>query len=368
MTVAQVAAVVVGVTVTVATGLSAVRTVVLPRDDQALLTRSVLGAVRVAFEQFSRLGRGYRFRDAVMARYAPIALICVAGTWVAIVLAGGTLVFWGLDVGSWRAAFALSGSSLTTLGFTQATGQWAHLASVVEAVVGLGLVALLIGYLSTMYASFQRRELSVAMLSARAGDPPSAQVLLARHHRIGRLEALFELFAEWEKWFADVEETHTSQPGLAWFRSPVPERSWVTAAGAVLDSAALLTAAVDEPTRAEPQLCIRGGSLALRRIARTFSIPYDDDPAVDDPIAIDRSEFDATCAALEEAGVPMRPDRDQAWRDFAGWRVNYDEVLIALAGRLNAPQAPWSSDRGSLRARDRRSRSRRNLSPPTRSP
>ena len=163
-----------------------------------------------------------------------------------------------------------------------------------------------------------------------------------------------ELFTAWETWFVDIEETHTSQPGLAWFRSPLPGRSWITAAGAVLDGAALVTAVVDAPPSAEPQLCIRAGFLSLRRIADAFGIGYEPDPRPDDPISIDRSEFDDACRRLAEGGVPIKADLDQAWRDFNGWRVNYDEVLVALAGRLMAPTAPWSSDRSSLGSRRRR--------------
>ena len=346
---AHVVSVAVGSAVIVATGLSAVRTVVLPRGDQALLTRGVFAAVHGVFAAVARLGRTYRFRDQVMARYAPFALILVAGAWVTGVLFGGTLVFWGLGVGSWHVAFHLSGSSLTTLGFASATGEWAHLVGIIEATIGLGLVALLIGYLSTSYASFQRRELAVSLLETRAGDPPSAVVMLVRHHVIGRSDAILDLYLTWEQWFADIEETHTSQPGLAWFRSPLPGRSWITAAGAVLDAAALTLSAVDAPQPAEPQLCIRAGFLSLRRIATTFGIAFDADPAPDDPISIDRSEFDEACARLAAVGIPLRTDSDAAWRDFVGWRVNYDEVLVSLAGRLMAPTAPWSSDRSMIR-------------------
>lgn len=353
MTAPHAAAVVIGSVAVAAVGSSAVRTVVLPRGDQALLTRAVFASVRGAFGGVARLGRTYAFRDKVMARFAPFALIAVAATWVTVVLIAGTLVFWGLGVGSWHAAFQLSGSSLTTLGFTQATSEWSHLAAIIEAMVSLGLVALLIGYLSTTYASFQRRELAVSLLEVRAGSPPSAVEMLLRHNRIERIDVIMDLFVSWETWFVDIEETHTSQPGLAWFRSPLPDRSWITAAGAVLDGAALVTSAVDAPLSAEPQLCIRAGFLSLRRIADAFGIDYDPDPAADDPISIDRSEFDDACRRLAEGGVPVRADRDQAWRDFNGWRVNYDEVLVALAGRLMAPTAPWSSDRSSLGSRRR---------------
>jgi hypothetical protein len=99
---------------------------------------------------------------------------------------------------------------------------------------------------------------------------------------------------------------------------------------------------------------VRSGFTALRAIARFFRIPHPTDPAPDDPISIGRDEWEDACRELERVGVPLKADRDQAWRDFAGWRVNYDIPLITLAGLLVAPYAPWSSDRslsGSLRLR-----------------
>src|SRR5207247_4111385 len=103
--------------------------------------------------------------------------------------------------------------------------------------------------------------------------------------------------------------------------------------------------AVDIPREVQAEFCIRAGYLALRRIADFFSIPYDPSPKPDDTISIIRHEFDKVCHWLESEGVPMKPDRDQAWRDFVGWRVNYDTVLLALAGLTMAPPARWSSDR-----------------------
>jgi hypothetical protein len=107
----------------------------------------------------------------------------------------------------------------------------------------------------------------------------------------------------------------------------------------------LTLAAVDIPPDAQASLCLRAGYLALRRVSDFFSIPYNPDPKPDDPITIRREEFEAACDELTRAGVPLHSDRDQAWRDFAGWRVNYDSVLLALAGLVMAPEAPWSSDR-----------------------
>jgi hypothetical protein len=149
-------------------------------------------------------------------------------------------------------------------------------------------------------------------------------------------------------WFTEVQETHTSYGSLSFFRSPNPHRSWVTAAGAVLDTAAIRLAVLDIPFTPSAPLCIRSGYLALREVAGFYGFDYDDSPAPDDPISVAREEFDDLCDKLAEAGVPVRPDRDQAWRDFAGWRVNYDRVLITLAGFVMAPYAPWVSDRSPI--------------------
>ncbi len=101
------------------------------------------------------------------------------------------------------------------------------------------LALLLVTYLPSLYAAFSRREAQIALLEARAGSPPSGVDMIERYHRIDWLDRLTAVWEDWEAWFADIEETHTSLPALAFFRSPQPEQSWVTAAGAVLDGAAL---------------------------------------------------------------------------------------------------------------------------------
>jgi hypothetical protein len=168
--------------------------------------------------------------------------------------------------------------------------------------------------------------------------------MILRFNRIHGLDRLSEHWQVWEAWFADIEESHTSLPALVFFRSPRPDRSWATAAGAVLDAATLTLSTVDIPSDPLAALCIRAGFLALRRIADFFSIRYDLDPHPTDPISVTREEFDAACQRLESAGVPLKPDREQAWHDFSGWRVNYDGVLLDLAGLTTAPAAPWSGD------------------------
>jgi hypothetical protein len=129
------------------------------------------------------------------------------------------------------------------------------------------------------------------------------------------------------------------------FRSPHPERSWITAAGCVLDTAAITASLLDLPRDARTDVMLRSGFFTLRRIADYFGIDYPTDPQPADPITVSRREFDLLCVELRAMDLPLKADRDQAWADFVGWRVNYDTVLVALCGLVSAPPGVWSSDR-----------------------
>lgn len=335
-----------GALLVASTLLSAVKTFVLPRSVPDWLTRLVFLTIRALFAFRLRRARTYQERDRVMAFYAPLSLLALVPAWLVLILLGYSALFWASGVGSWYQAFRLSGSSLLTLGFANVDGLFTTLLEFSEAATGLILVALLIAYLPTMYAAFSRRESAVTLLEVRAGNPPSASEMIRRFHRIHGLDRLGEQWRAWETWFADLEESHTSLSALVFFRSPRPDRSWITAAGAVLDSAALTLAAVDTPHDFQADLCIRAGYLALRSIAGVFEIAHNAQPRFPaDPVSIRREEFDACLEELQAAGVPLKADRARAWQDFAGWRVNYDSVLLALAGLTMAPHAPWSSDR-----------------------
>jgi hypothetical protein len=198
-----------------------------------------------------------------------------------------------------------------------------------------------------MYSAFSKRESLVTLLEVRADTPPSAVTMIIRAHGIRGLDYLTELWVAWEVWFSEIDESHTSLGAISFFRSPQPDRSWITAAGAIMDGAALMSSIIDVPRTPEAQLCIRAGFVALRHIADFFRIKYHPDPHFpDQPISITREEFEEACDTLAAAGVPIKTDRDQAWQDFAGWRVNYDSVLVELCDVVSAPYAPWSSDRG----------------------
>ncbi len=339
-----------GVVIVFGTVFSAVLTVVVPRGTPVMLTRWVFLGVRGLFTLAASRARNYQQRDQAMTMYAPVSLLTLALTWLTLELLGYMLIYWSLGERPWRLAFALSGSSLLTLGFTPPPDLPKMVLAFSEGTLGLTLLALLIAYLPAIYTSFSRREALVAALDVRAGLPPTAAEMLERVSRIKGLDQMASFWRRWEEWFVDIEETHTTNPALVFFRSPVWQRSWITAAGAVLDAAAITASTVERPRQTDAELCLRAGYLSLRRIADYFGLPYDPEPSPGDPISIARQEYDEVCERLARAGVPLRPDRDLTWQAFAGWRVNYDTVLLALAGLAMAPYAPWSSDR-SLRFR-----------------
>jgi hypothetical protein len=355
----SVLAFVAGALIVATTVLSAIMTLVVPRALPVMITRWVFMGIRVLFRLRGRRARSFQDRDRDMALYGPISLFTLAATWLVLTGLGYMLLFWSLGVRPLVKALELSGSSIYTLGFVVPSNLPTMLLAFSEAGFGLVLLAMLISYLPSMYQSFQRREAAVTALDVRANTPPTATAMLIRSSIIGGWERLEELWREWEAWFVDITETHTSLPALVFFRSPHWEHSWVTASGAVLDGASLLVSTVDRPRSPDAELCIRAGYVALRRIADFFGIDHNPDPHWPEvPISIDRREFDQVCRELAEAGVPLKHDLDRAWRDFAGWRVNYDRVLLALAALTMAPYAPWSSDRSMITRNGLRHRKR----------
>ncbi len=335
----------VGAAIVVLVVRSVIGTFVVPRPLRTYFARAVFVLVRRIFRLRANERHDYAQRDRVMAFYAPVGLVVVLASWVAILLGAFTMMFFAIEDVSGLEAFAIAGSSLFTLGFASRDDLPSVALSFVAAGVGLTVLALFITYLPATYVAFQRRERGVSKLEVRAGSPPSGVYLIDLAWRVGRFENLPELWTEWEDWFTDVDESHGSFPALAHFRSPHPEESWITAAGAVLDAASLFDSVVDVPRIPEPQFMIRSGYLCLRHLATFFRIPVEDDPRPDDPISVTREEFDEAYERLRDVGVPLREDRERGWRDFAGWRVNYDAALVGLARLTMAPPAPWSSDR-----------------------
>lgn len=333
----------------------------MPRSAGDRIAGFVYANTRKLFDYRTRRAKTYAERDRIRALISPISLVALLPTWLVVASIGYMFMFWGSGYGTLFESWVIGGSSLLTLGFAKGEGFLQMLLAFTASTIGLILVALLIAYLPTMYSSFSKREVAVNLLTATAGSPPSPVELLLRYHRLGRLDELTKLWGTWEAWFAEIEESHTSLSPLILFRSPIPEHSWVTAAGTVLDAAALSLSAVVMPGSpaeqemfrgqripADPQaaLCIRMGFIALRRIADLLYVEHNPDPQFpQEPISVTREEFDVALDQLAAGGIPLRVERDLAWQDYAGWRVNYDTVLLALAEFVMAPEAPWTSDR-----------------------
>ncbi len=327
--------------------IAAIKTFILPRGVNVWLTRVLFRAIGFFFRLRVRRAT-YAERDRILAFFPPLALFMMPMILLVLVLAGYLCLFWALEPRPLPDLFFLSGSSLLTLGYASVNTTASKILEFSEAMIGLVLIAMLIAYLPTMYSAFARRETAVVLWEARAGSPPTVAEMVSRSYRTAELDRLRDVWLAWQVWFAELEESHTSLSPLVFFRSPQPQRSWITAAGNVMDSAAFMLSAVDVPFNPQAAFCIRAGFLALRQIADFFRLPHEVNPTPDMSISISRYEFDEVCDNLAAQNVPLKPDREQAWRDFKGWRVNYDDALLSLAALTGAPYAPWISDRSAL--------------------
>ena len=333
-------------TVAVITVRSALRTMVVPRGVPDRLTRVVFRVMDSVAGWRSRRARSYRQLDRRTAGLGLGLLFVLLATWLTGIWLAGAGIQWALTQGPATQVFAGSAAALTTIGAPPG-GDAAAAAGDVEAVLGLGLLALVIGYLPSLYAAFSRREALITKLAMRTGLPPAGPAILTRLWRsAGPQDLLDGTWRDWENWFADVSESHTTFPSLAFFRSPQTAKSWITSAGAVLDAAALALAVTDADPGPAPRMCLHAGITALRHIADFHGIGYDLDPApAPAPITIQRHEMLAACQAMAAVGVPVVGDLDAAYDRFCGRRLAYDRLLLALCAYIYAPYAPWSSDR-----------------------
>jgi hypothetical protein len=348
-TAVDVVAFAVGVIMIGFTVASAVRSTILPRGVSVRLSRYVNRSLRLVFRLWVGRSASYERRDRIMAYFGPFSLLSLLLSWLTSLFVAFVLMYLAVSTSSFTHAVELSGSSIFTLGTANPGRLGPDIISYAEAGLGLLLVTLLITYLPSIYTAFSRRENGVGLLRSRAGTPPSPTVMLIRLHTIDEPNTrLTDLWTQWETWFVDIEETHTSFAVLSFFRSPWATESWINAAGVLLDAASLWLAAVEHPKDPEANLCIRSGFLALRSIATLFAIPFDPDPQPGDAITIARTEFDRALDDLAAGGVPLLADRDAAWLAYKGWRVNYDTTLLDLARFVEAPPTPWVSDRSPL--------------------
>jgi hypothetical protein len=371
MIVARVAAALFGVALVFAVLISALETVVLPRDGFTRISRCVFSvADRILVHRW----RNAELRANLRGLYAPVALVSLPLVWMLSVTFGFSFVFWSISHDTVQRAFEISGSSLFTLGFAEPEGTARIWLTFVEATIGLGLVALLISYLPTIYAAHHEREKGISVLKPFAGTPPSPVDLLANLQRLGALDNP-ELWRTSSNWMLDLDQTHAAFPALCYFPEASPDQSWVASVGALLDGAALLLSASDFNTEAHaadeikgPMMALAYGMPTLVTIGRSAGLPIDppvllmalvarsSEPAP--AISIGQDEYIAALDRLHPLLPVPEAERERCWRRFAWIRSGYDRALRGLAGLTQASAAEWTTDRPAAVGRPRMLRNR----------
>jgi hypothetical protein len=345
----RIAAAVIGGLLVVVAGSSVVGTLIVTRSVTNRLTRGVDWIVHSAYHLAVTHIAEYRDRDRLLATQAAAVLLLQLVVWLGVSYVGFALVLWPFATRGVVSAFVDAGSSLFTLGFAVPAGAAPAVIVFLAAATGLVIVTLQIAYLPTLYAAFNRRETEVALLNARAGVPSWGPELLARtHYALGSgmstIDTMPALYGQWERWAADVAESHTTYLGLVRFRSPQPLSSWVTSLLAVLDSAALFLALSPKAAPVVPaRLCLRGGFQCFTRVARAMGLSVPDEPSGE--ISLTYEEFLAAVERMREVGFPIEREPEEAWPDFVGWRTNYEQAAYAVAAAVYAVPAYWSGPR-----------------------
>ncbi len=344
----RVVGLVLGLVIVIGTLGSVFTTLVVPRVASSRLLRAIAkGLGRSVRPVLVRLG-DYAAQDRLMGLVGPLAMMLLFVAWLALLTLGYGLLAWWLGGASFLHSLAVSASSITTLGVVALHKDGPEGIEFVAAATGLLVVALEIAYLPTIYAAFSARETEVTLLATRAGVPAWGPELLARHHRFGTMAELPDLYRTWERWSAAVAESHTNYPALLWLRSPMPWRSWLTALTAMMDAAALQDAVSPGAAPRQARICLQSGTNCLRAIARALRIDYNPDPLPTDGIRLTYDEFLQGVDRLQRAEFPFERTPEEAWRHFAGWRVNYEAIVDALTKVIMPPPAPWFSERPAL--------------------
>jgi hypothetical protein len=340
----------VGLVVVTVTMASVAGTLVVPRAVNSPLSRAVDRFLDITFFLATKRVRSFVRRDRILAWQAPMSLLVRLAVWLGMLIVGFALLLLPSLKGHLGQAFSESGSSLFTLGYAApATGDSTTL-EYLAAFTGLVVIGLQVGYLPTLYAAFNKRETDVTLLSSRAGVPAWGPEILVRS-RWGIQEddiapILETLFLSWERWAAEVAESHTTYLTLARFRSPRPLSHWLTSLIAVMDAAALhLALAPSREPKLAPRLALRMGFVAIGQIARTMQKAAFEEPDPDAPISVSYDDFRTAAAMLREVGYPIDRSDEEAWPHFRGWRANYDATALLLAKQLDAPPALWTGPR-----------------------
>jgi hypothetical protein len=331
--------------------LDAFQTIILPRraTGRFRLTRIFYIVTWRPWVFFTLRMCGLKRRETVFSFFGPLSLIILLAVWAGAMVVGFALVYYALGspfndpvqgAGVWSDLY-VSGTTLFTLGLGDVTPHdgWVRAVVILESGTGLGLLAVVMGYFPVLYGAFSRREVSISLLDARAGSPPTAAELLRRHSYEGGESALGLLLVEWERWSAELLESHISYPLLCYFRSQHTNQSWISALTAVLDTSALLIAGVQGHEARQAQLTFAMARHALVDLSQIFSLA----PVNNEPDRLPRARYDQLYGLLCQSGVSVCRD-GHSYERLRDMRQLYEGYAETLSNYLCMPLPPWIAD------------------------
>jgi len=330
--------------------LDAFQTIILPRraSGRFRLTRVFYIVTWKPWVFFARRLRDPRRRESAFSYYGPLSLIFLLVVWAGAMVIGFALIFYSLGSPfndstqgpGLRSDLYVSGTTIFTLGLGDVTPHgFARELIILEAGTGFGFLAVVMGYFPVLYGAFSRREVSISLLDARAGSPPTAAELMRRHSYKGAEHALTLLLEEWERWSAELLESHISYPLLCYFRSQHNNQSWISALTAVLDTSALLIAGVQGHEARQAQLTFAMARHAMVDLAQIFSLA----PINDAPDRLPPERYEQLYNLLCQSGIKVCRDGHSIER-LREMRALYEGYAEALGGYLRMPLPPWIAD------------------------
>ena len=293
--------------------VDAFQTIILPRRASGRLrvSRLFMTATWIPWRAIAGATSNTRRRESFLSYFGPLSLLLLVVVWAVGLIVGFALLYHGLgspfadshSLGEWETDLYVSGTTLFTLGLGDVVplSVAGRLLVALEGGMGLAFVAGVIGYLPVLYGAFSRREVSIILLDARAGSPPTALELLRRHAGPAGELALQTLLIEWERWSAELLESHISYPQLCFFRSQHDNQSWLSALVAILDTCALLIATVEGEAARQAQLTFVMARHAVLDLAHVFSLKGKISSADRLPTAT----IEDVCRQLTEAGFTL---------------------------------------------------------------
>ena len=332
--------------------LDAFQTVILPRraTGRFRITYIFYSLTWSPWSLFANAVKHERKRETILSFYGPLSLVLLIVIWAGALVLGFALIFYGLGspfadplgrtVGL-RSDIYVSGTTLFTLGLGDVVPRQYAIRDLVilEAGMGLGFVAMVIGYFPVLYGAFSRREVSISLLDARAGSPPTAVELLQRHSFEGGNAALIVLLEEWERWSAELLESHISYPLLCYFRSQHTHQSWLGALTAILDTCALLISGVQEHPARQAQLTFAMARHALVDLAQVFSLT----PVNDMRDRLPEEQFRVVYDKMCQSGVRLCRDAHSSAR-LLQMRQLYEGYAKSLSRHLCMSLPPWVAE------------------------